>query len=42
MTLGERIHTLRVGRGLSQGDVADALNVSRQSVSKWETGDNVQ
>ena len=38
MTLGERIHTLRVGRGLSQGDVADALNVSRQSVSKWETG----
>lgn len=41
MTLGERIHALRVGRGLSQGDVADALSVSRQSVSKWETDGSV-
>lgn len=41
MTLGERIHALRVGRGLSQGDVADALGVSRQSVSKWETDGSV-
>ena len=37
MTLGEQIHQLRTARGLSQGDVADALDVSRQSVSKWET-----
>ena len=41
MTLGERIHTLRTARGLSQGDVAEALDVSRQSVSKWETESSV-
>ena len=41
MTLGERIHTLRTARGLSQGDVAEALDVSRQSVSKWETDSSV-
>lgn len=41
MTLGERIHTLRTARGLSQGDVAEALDVSRQSVSKWETDGSV-
>lgn len=37
MTLGEKICRLRKARGLSQGDLADALGVSRQSVSKWET-----
>lgn len=36
MTLGERIHQMRVEHHLSQGDVAEALDVSRQSVSKWE------
>lgn len=41
MTLGEQIHQLRTARGLSQGDVADALDVSRQSVSKWETDSSV-
>ena len=38
MSLNERIQTLRKERGLSQETVADALNVSRQAVSKWETG----
>ncbi|MBQ4577626.1 MAG: helix-turn-helix transcriptional regulator [Clostridia bacterium] len=38
MQLGETIYRLRTGRGMSQGDLADALEVSRQSVSKWETG----
>ena len=38
MELGERIYTMRAARGLSQTDLADALEVSRQSVSKWETG----
>ena len=28
----------RIRRGLSQTDVASILNISRQSVSKWETG----
>lgn len=37
MTLGERICTRRMEHGLSQADLAEALGVSRQSVSKWET-----
>lgn len=38
MTLGDRIAALRTARKLSQGELAEKLNVSRQSVSKWETG----
>ena len=41
MTLSEKITALRTGRKLSQGDVAERLDVSRQSVSKWETGQSV-
>ena len=37
MTLGERICQYRVRRRLSQQEVAEKLEVSRQSVSKWET-----
>ena len=37
MKLGERILQLRSENNMSQGDLADVLNVSRQSVSKWET-----
>ncbi len=36
MNLGERIYEFRNEKNLSQGDLADALDVSRQSVSKWE------
>ena len=36
MNLGENIYRLRTERNMSQGDLADALDVSRQSVSKWE------
>jgi len=36
MTLGERIYQLRARQNLSQGDLAELLDVSRQSVSKWE------
>lgn len=36
--LGDRIKDLRKQRGLSQEDLAEKLNVSRQAVSKWETG----
>ena len=35
-TLGQRIIRLRTERGMSQGDLADTLDISRQSVSKWE------
>lgn len=36
MNLGEKIYQLRTEKNLSQGDLADKLDVSRQSVSKWE------
>lgn len=41
MTFGERICRLRTARGLSQEELAAELQVSRQSVSKWETGGSV-
>lgn len=41
MTLGERIYKLRTEKEMSQGDLADALEVSRQSISKWETNGSV-
>lgn len=36
MNLGETIYRLRTKQNMSQGDLADVLDVSRQSVSKWE------
>lgn len=36
MNIGEKIYELRTKKNLSQGDLADKLDVSRQSVSKWE------
>ena len=36
MSIGERIISLRNERNISQGQIAKALNVSRQAVSKWE------
>ena len=36
MSLGENIYKLRTERKLSQEDFAAAMEVSRQSVSKWE------
>ncbi len=41
MQLHERIYQMRTQAGMSQGDLADKLGVSRQSVSKWETGSAV-
>lgn len=37
MTLGQRIYTYRTQKQLSQATLAELLEVSRQSVSKWET-----
>lgn len=37
MNLGEKISVLRKEKGLSQEDLANKLNVSRQSVYKWES-----
>lgn len=36
MSIGERITELRTQKNLSQGDLASALSVSRQAISKWE------
>ena len=41
MSLGERIYRLRTEKNLSQGDLAERLEVSRQSVSKWENDNAV-
>lgn len=37
MSIGTKLYELRKKKGLSQEEVADTLNVSRQTVSKWET-----
>ena len=41
MSLGDRIIELRTACGLSQNQLAKAMEVSRQAVSKWETGQSV-
>ena len=38
MKLCDKIMQARKKAGMSQIDLADAMGVSRQSVSKWETG----
>ena len=41
MNLGERLLNLRKAKHLSQEEVADKLNVTRQTVSKWETDQSI-
>ena len=36
MSIGARIQQLRINNGLTQEKLAEMLNVSRQSISKWE------
>ena len=36
MTFGEKLQKLRTRAGLSQDQLAELLDVSRQAVSKWE------
>ena len=38
MILADKIMNLRKKCGWSQEDLADQLGISRQSVSKWESG----
>ena len=37
MSIGERITELRKARNISQGQLAEMMDVTRQAVSKWET-----
>ena len=41
MTLAEKITHLRIVNGISQEKLAATLNVSRQSISKWESGESL-
>ena len=41
MNLSEKLLKLRKQSGLSQQELADQLNVSRQSISKWELNESV-
>ncbi|MBD5495627.1 MAG: helix-turn-helix transcriptional regulator [Lachnospiraceae bacterium] len=41
MTLNENIKQLRLARSLSQVDLANALGVTKQSISNWENN-NIQ
>lgn len=41
MKLHEKIRILRTQAGMSQQQLADALNVSRAAVAKWENGNGI-
>lgn len=40
MDFNNRLYQLRKQKGFSQEELANRLNVSRQTVSKWEVGDS--
>jgi len=41
MSLAKRIHELRKASNLSQEQLAEKISVSRQSISKWESGETI-
>lgn len=40
MEFNNRLYQLRKQKGFSQEELANRLNVSRQTISKWELGDS--
>ena len=40
MEFHNKLYNLRKQKGLSQEEIANRLNVSRQTISKWEVGDS--
>ena len=40
-TTANKFRRLRISRGLTQKEVADALNIRQESVWKWESGDSL-
>lgn len=41
MEFGEKLQMLRKARGWSQEELAQQINVSRQALSKWESGTSI-
>ena len=41
MDIGNIIYTKRKEKGLSQEQLAEAIGVARQTVSKWETSETL-
>lgn len=41
MDLSKKIYELRKANGMSQEQLAEKMNVSRQSISKWESGESL-
>ncbi len=41
MNIADRIQSLRKSKGISQEQLADAVGVSRQAVSKWESEQSI-
>lgn len=41
MDLSKRIYALRKANGMSQEQLAEKMNISRQSISKWESGESL-
>ena len=38
MELNEKLQELRKAKGMTQGELAEVLYVSRTAISKWESG----
>lgn len=41
LNIGKRIKALRKNKNITQDELAEVLNISPQSVSKWETGNSI-
>lgn len=39
--MNDKLRQLRVSRKMTQEDLAEKMNVSRQSIAKWENGDSI-
>lgn len=42
MNFSEKLLTLRKANDMTQEQLAEKLDVSRQSISKWESGDSLR
>ena len=41
MLFSEKLKLFRTSNGLTQEELAEKLNVSRQAITKWESGDGI-